>query len=223
MTSNRGRRNGRKAISLEVFGGPLVAALIAGMALALTPAYAQSPGSSLATSYAANANKPIDIEADTLEVDDKKKIAVFSGNVIATQGDFNLRAREIEVTYAESAKPAGAKTAEGPSAGGGLVPGGAGAEITRIDAKGKVLVTTKDSQTATSDWAVFEVKKQLVTIGGDVVLTQGTNTIKGSRLVIDLTTGLSRFETGPAEAQGEQPKERLRAIFTPKNRSEVAN
>ncbi len=187
-------------------------------AVFLPSAKAQTPGTGLATSYAANSGKPIDIEADALEVDDKKKIAVFNGNVSATQGDFNIRAKEIQVAYAAAKADAGAKTASNSP-----LPGGGGADITQIDAKGKVLVTTKDSQTATSDWAVFEVKKQLVTLGGDVVLTQGTNTIKGSRLVIDLTTGLSRFETGGDKAGVDGAKERLKAIFTPKAREEKPN
>ncbi len=196
------------------------------------PAWAQAPGSSLGTSYSANADKPIDIESDALEVDDKKKLATFKGNVSATQGDFNIRAKELQVTYTAAKKdPAAAPSTAAASAKKArptppsvtpatnpLVPGG-GADITQIDAKGKVLITTKDNQTTTSDWAVFEVKKQLVTIGGDVVLTQGTNTIKGTKLVIDLNTGLSRFDTAGDKAAGA-PTERLRAIFTPKSRPE---
>ncbi len=153
-----------------------------------------------------------------LEVDDKKKLATFKGNVSATQGNFNLRAKEIQVAYTSKDQ----KAASGKSAS--AVPGGGGnADITRIDAKGKVLVTTKEDQTATSDWAIFDVTKQIVTIGGNVVLTQGSNTIKGSRLVIDLTTGLSRFENDTAKSEGGKPRERLRAIFTPKSRPGKTN
>jgi lipopolysaccharide export system protein LptA len=186
-------------------------------ALAAPSLNAQTPGSGLATSYAANADKPIDIVADVLEVDDKQKLATFKGNVSATQGDFNLRAKEVQVTYtSKDRKAASAKNAS-------AVPGGGNADITRIDAKGKVLVTTKEDQTATSDWAIFDVTKQTVTIGGNVVLTQGPNTIKGSRLVIDLKTGLSRFENNTAKSEGGKPRERLRAIFTPKSRPGKTN
>ncbi len=176
-----------------------------------TPAAAQTPGSSLAANYAANSDQPIDIEADALEVDDRKKIATFTGNVSATQGNFNLRAREIQVSYTSRDNTAT------QSADAGAAGPGANSQITRIDAKGKVLVTTNDNQTATSDWARFEVLTQLVTIGGNVVLSQGPNTIKGDRLVIDLKTGLSRFENDGQTAEGETPKQRLRAIFTPKS------
>lgn len=196
----------------------MAAAGLAIAVLGIGSAGAQAPGSGLATSYAANSDKPIDIVADVLEVDDKKKIAIFRGNVSATQGDFNLRAKEIQVTY--TSKEQGANT---QTAAASPVPATGDADITQIDAKGKVLVKTKENQTATSDWAIFDVKKQLVTIGGDVVLSQGPNTIKGSRLVIDLKSGLSRFETGTANNDGEQPRERLRAIFTPKSRPGKTN
>jgi lipopolysaccharide export system protein LptA len=67
------------------------------------------------------------------------------------------------------------------------------------------------------------VPSQLVTIGGNVVLTQGFNTIKGDRLVIDLKTGLSRFENATETAGGEKPKQRLRAIFSPNGASTPKN
>jgi lipopolysaccharide export system protein LptA len=208
----------------------------AAFAFAACPASAQAPGSSLATSYSANADKPINIEADALEVDDKTKVATFKGNVSATQGDFNIRAKEIQVLYTSAPKkdpaapkkdPAEAASADAapapanaaPPAANAALPGGANADIQRIDAKGKVLVTTKDNQTTTSDWAIFEVKKQLVTIGGDVVVTQGTDTIKGSKLVIDLTTGLSRFETAANDKDvAPGASKRLQMLITPKAR-----
>jgi len=199
------------------------AALIGGIAIAFalaadlppTPAstaLAQTPGSGFATSYSENADKPIDIVADTLEVDDQKKVATFSGNVSATQGDFNLRARQIEVRYTPNGEE------NGESDNSSAVPGGGNTSISQIDAKGKVLITTKDDQTATSDWAVFDVPKQLVTIGGDVKLSQGENLIRGSRLIIDLKTGLSRFERPQSEDSGGKDRG-VRMIFTPKNRS----
>lgn len=208
---------------LRLAGRPSLAALsvLALLAYAAVPARAQTPvpGDGLAASYSANADKPVDIESDSLEVDDKKKIATFKGNVLATQGDFNLRAKEIQVTYTDSKKNGAKKdpTKTVSNAPTSPVPGGATGDIQQIDAKGKVLMNTKDGQTATSDWAVFEVKKQVVTIGGDVILTQGTSTIKGSKMVIDLATGLTRLETGDDKTVGI-PSGRIKAIFTPKDR-----
>jgi lipopolysaccharide export system protein LptA len=197
-------------------------ALVTALLGASLPASAQSNfdnplgGDNLAANYKANSGKPIDIEADALEVDDQKKIAVFTGNVSATQGDFNLRSREIQVRYAAKAK--GTTTASADGSAGGL-PGGSN-DITQIDAKGKVLVTNKNDMTATSEWAVFEVPKQQVTLGGDVVLSRGANVIKGDKMVIDLKTGRARVDTsGDQAAGGEKGKPpRVQMTFTPKDR-----
>jgi lipopolysaccharide export system protein LptA len=183
-------------------------------ALTSAPGFAQGPGNSLAAGYAANADKPINIEADSLEVNDQQKTATFLGNVTATQGDFSLKAKQIDVTYVARDQSSANSGAAGPAGD---------SQITEINAKGKVLVTTQDKQTATSDWARFDVPAQLVTIGGNVVLTQGLNTISGDRLVIDLKTGLSRFEDSTETANGEAPKQRLRAIFSPKAQSAPEN
>lgn len=186
-----------------------IATILVGAA-ALSPAIAQSPvanplGDGLAANYKANAGKPIDIEADSLQVDDQKKVAVFSGNVSATQGEFNLRAKEIEVRYAAKAKGATTASADGAAA----LPGGSN-DITQIDARGKVLVTNKNDMTATSEWAVFDVPKQVVTLGGDVVLSRGSDTITGEKLTVDLKSGLTNID----QTKGG----RVKAIFTPKSR-----
>jgi len=192
-----------------------LAAAVAMAAVWLWPAglCAQTPGN-FAAGYSANASKPVDIEADTLEVDDKKKTAVFRGNVSATQGDVNMKSREIYVTYAAGEKKT-ASAGDTPANSGS--PMGGNGQIKQIDAKGDVFLTMKPNkegekpQQAKSDWAIFDVKKQQITIGGDVVLSQGENVIRGSKLVIDLTTGLSRFENSGKTGGTE----RMRAIFTP--------
>jgi lipopolysaccharide export system protein LptA len=216
MTGNKSR-----PVSRSTGGRSFVVLAVTALAVSADPVWAQNqpPGGGLAASYSANANKPVDIESDSLEVDDKKKIATFKGNVLATQGDFNLRAKEIQVTYTDSKKNGTKKdaTKTASNAPASPLPGDGTGDIQQIDAKGKVLMNTKDGQTATSDWAVFEVKKQLITIGGDVVLTQGTSTIKGSKMVIDLTSGLTRLETGDDKTVGI-PTGRIKAIFTPKDR-----
>jgi len=130
-------------------------------------------------------NAPIDIEADRLDVDDNAKVAKFRGDVRAKQGEFAVRTSELHATYAGAA-------------GLTLKPGDSGktgkeqpATLTRIEARGKVVVTSKGGQKATGDWAVFDVKKNTVTLGGDVVLTRGKNVVRGTRLTIDMTTGKS--------------------------------
>lgn len=185
--------------------------LAAGAAALVAPAaQAQAIGSSF-QQYQAEVDAPINIEADVLEVEDKAKRATFRGNVVASQGGFSLKSRELVVHYsgspADGVTQASAKNKPKSGTGQKDVAG----SIKRIEAKGKVIVATKDDQTATSEWADFDVEKQLVTIGGNVVLSQGENVLRGDRLVIDLKSGKSRFEV-----QGESGKQRIRGLFIPK-------
>lgn len=168
-----------------------------------------------------SSNEPIDIESDVLVVQDKQKLATFKGNVKAVQGTTTLRAKELNVHYVGGDKltPGTKKEGQAASAQTDNAQGGSqqpeenkNAKITKIEAKGDVIITSEDDQTTTSDWALYDLPAQLVTVGGNVVLTQGKNVLKGDRLVIDLKTGESRFEnTGNAAAGG-----RIRALFMPK-------
>jgi len=157
--------------------------------------------------FSGNSNEPINIEADTLEVQDANKIAIFSGNVKAVQGTMTMRSKQLKVKYSD--EQAGAAGAAGEKKSGG-------SQITSIKAEGKVLIESGDDQTSTSDWAIFDVIKQTVTIGGNVVLSQGGNVIKGDQMVIDLKTKRSRFVN-----QGDPSKrQRVRGLFMPKKSGE---
>jgi len=149
--------------------------------------------------FSQNRDKPIQIESDSLEVRDKKKEATFSGNVKVVQGDTTMTSRTLVVFYDQDQAPAkGAKAKPMPAA----APGAGGtSSIRRLEAKGHVVVTQKD-QVVTGDSAVFETKTNLVTMTGNVVLTQGKNVLRGDRLLVDMTTGVSRVESDGGRVQG---------------------
>ena len=143
---------------------------------------------------------------------DASKIAIFSGNVKAVQGKMTMRSKRLKVKYAggDDAKTADPKTSAGEKKSVGEKKSG-GNQITSIRAEGKVLINTADDQTVTSDWALFDVVSQLVTIGGNVVLSQSGNVIKGDQLVIDLKTNRSRIVN-----RGDPSKrQRVRGLFMP--------
>jgi lipopolysaccharide export system protein LptA len=166
--------------------------------------------------FSQNRDQPIQIESATLEMRDKKKEATFSGNVKVVQGDTTMTSKVLVVFY-ESSPAAGApgapaapaapadanakaasKSAPMQSATPG--PGGA-SSIRRLEAKGNVVVTQKD-QVVTGETAVFDTKTNLVTMLGGVVLTQGKNVLRGDRLVVDMTSGVSRVESDSGRVQG---------------------
>jgi len=157
--------------------------------------------------FSQNRDQPIQIEAASLEMRDKKKEATFSGNVKVVQGDTTMTSKTLVVFYesssAAAAPPAAnskaaAKSAPIQSATPG--PGGA-SSIKRLEARGNVVVTQKD-QVVTGETAVFDTKTNLVTMIGGVILTQGKNVLRGDRLMVDMTTGVSRVESDSGRVQG---------------------
>ena len=49
--------------------------------------------------FSQNRDQPVHIEAATLEVRDKDKVATFSGNVHVVQGDTTMRCKSLVVFY----------------------------------------------------------------------------------------------------------------------------
>jgi lipopolysaccharide export system protein LptA len=160
--------------------------------------------------FSQNRDQPIQIEAASLEMRDKKKEATFAGNVKVVQGDTTMTSKTLVVFYESSqapgaAPPAGgnakaAKNAAPPMQSSTPGPGGA-SSIKRLEAHGNVVVTQKD-QVVTGDSAVFDTKTNLITMLGGVVLTQGKNVLRGDRLLVDMTTGVSRVESDTGKVQG---------------------
>jgi lipopolysaccharide export system protein LptA len=155
--------------------------------------------------FSQNRDQPVHIEAATLEVRDKDKIATFSGNVRVTQGDTGLRCKSLLVFYEQGGDDAADKSKNLQAATPG--PGGQ-QSIKRLEAHGGVVVTQKE-QTATGDLGVFDMKTNTVTLTGNVMMTQGQNVLRGEKLVVDLTSGVSKVESGRNGAG------RVQGLFTP--------
>src|SRR5690606_3642792 len=112
-------------------------------------------------------NAPYDVTSDRLDVDDNAKTALFTGHVVTVQGNFTIESAEMTAYYTGRA---GLGATDDKST--------ASASLTHIRAKKSVSVVSKDGQKATADWAEVDVRTNLATLGGAVVLTQGKNIVK---------------------------------------------
>jgi lipopolysaccharide export system protein LptA len=151
--------------------------------------------------FSQNRDEPVHIDAATLVVRDKEKIATFSGDVHVKQGDTDMRCKSLVVFYEQDdAKTAGAgKPMQQANAG----PGG-NQKIKKLEARGGVIVTQKE-QTATGELGIFDMPSNTVTLTGNVIMTQGKNVLRGDKLIVDLTSGVSRVESaknGHGRVQG---------------------
>ena len=203
----RGGRRIAAAVMVLVCGAAALMALVCGAA-----AEAAAQGSTVSgvpnamQGFSQNRDKPIQIDAGSLEVRDKDKAATFKDNVKVVQGDTTMRCKVMVVFY-EGGSPGAAGTpaapatpapaAKGNSTSGNLTsatPGPTGSSsIRRLEAKGGVIVTQKD-QTVTGEMGIFDMKTNTVTMTGGVILTRGDSVMKGDKLIVDMTTGVSRVE-----------------------------
>jgi lipopolysaccharide export system protein LptA len=193
-------RFGSAIAAVDVARAIVVAACAAALlATGPGPASAQSSATGVPNAlqgFSQNRDQPIQIEAASLEMRDKKKEATFSGNVKVVQGDTTMTSKSLVVFY-DSGPPAAAANAK-PVKGAPMqsaTPGpGGSSSIKRLEARGNVVVTQKD-QVVTGETAVFDTKTNLITMVGGVVLTQCKNVLRGDRLMVDMTTGVSRVES----------------------------
>lgn len=166
------------------------------------PKEAEEPGGFTAmSSFRTDPNAPIDVTAERLTLDEASSQAVFTGDVVVDQGGVRMKSAELTALYSGSAG-IGTLGGAGDAAPAASDPAKAAsvkveqpARLTRIQARGKVVLTSANGQKATGDWADLDTKANTATVGGDVVLSQGRNVVRGTRLVVDLASGESVITT----------------------------
>lgn len=148
--------------------------LLAGIAAlsAASFAVAQEPVSAL---RGHDADAPIDVTSDRIEVQDRSDRAIFAGNVQVRQDKLTLDTERLTVAY---------------SSGGGI-------QIRRLDASGGVVVRSP-SETARGNFGIYDLDRKLITLIGAVQLSRGGSQINGQRLTIDLNSGRAVVDGGPA-------------------------
>jgi len=141
----------------------------------------------------------IEIDSERFELKERNRQAVFSGTVRVIQGGLLLNSDTLTVFYQSSAED------RDPT-------------INRLAAQGKVRLTS-ETENVESDWTVYDVERRLLTFGGNVILKQGGNTLKGERLELNLITGITKLDGNASSDDG-----RVRGTFSvPDNDSDPSN
>lgn len=161
------------------------------------PGKREEKGSKTDRSFGFTASRaPIDITSDTVEGDQKTNTVTFKGNVIAKQEDTTLYANTLVITYDANTK-----------------------KLKEIIAVGNVKVVQLDRR-ATGQKATFDQDKNKVILDGEVVVREGTNVIRGDRIIYYVDEERSVVEGGkggrvstsitppPKEEEGEEKKPR---------------
>lgn len=142
-----------------------------------------------------DSDAPVDVAADRIEVQDRADRAIFTGNVVVTQGQLTLTAPRLTVAY---------------SSGGGV-------QLRRIDATGGVTVKSP-SETARGNVGIYDTQARIITLIGDVSLVQRDAKVNGGRLVIDLDSGRAVMDGGGPPGTSRQGG-RVTGRFTVPQRS----
>ena len=177
-------RRGRATASSRISVPSRLATALVIVCLSALPVHAQQ-----SLGLSPNSDEPIDIQSDSVELDQRAQTVTFVGQVIAVQGDSRLRSDRLRITYEDQQ--------------------GGGRAITDLYASGSVVITSGEDQTATGQWARYERGQEVMTMGDNVTLSQGDNVLEGSFLTMDLKTDQSRLK-GAGSGQG-----RVRGLFTP--------
>ena len=145
------------------------------LALFLIAGSAHAQGASVAFGgLKHDASQPVEITADELTVDQATGSAVFTGNVVAGQGEMRLSAGRVQVQYA---------TENGQATG----------RIDQLVATGNVTLVN-GAEAAEAEKAIYSVGGSQIVMTGNVILTQGINALSGEKLTVDLTSGSGRME-----------------------------
>ena len=113
---------------------------------------------------------PVNVEADSLAVNNGDGSAVFKGNVAVSQGEMKMSAAEVKVTY-----------------------GAEGKGISSLHATGGVTIANL-AEAAEAQEAVYTIDSGTIVMTGNVLLTQGGSTLSGQKLTIHLKDGTGVME-----------------------------
>ncbi len=120
-------------------------------------------------------DQPLRISSQVLEADNKNRVILFRGNVLAKQGDLTIQADAARVYYDKK---------------------GEGTEIREIVASGNVKIYEGD-RLATGNKAVLDNREQKIVLTEQPKVWQGKDMVSGEKITVFLNEDKSIVEGGP--------------------------
>lgn len=146
--------------------------------------------------------EPIEIVSDRMEAYNEKKMVIFSGNAVATQGDKEIKSDQLLLYYKkETGKKDKIAAKEMDGTG----------DLERIEARGNVTITQKE-MIATGDEAVYLQDSGQIIMTGNTTLRDGKNVIKGDRVIVFINE-----DRGVVESD---QRKRVKAVIYPQEKSD---
>jgi len=117
----------------------------------------------------ADPSQPVEVTADSLDVNQADGSAEFTGDVLVIQGPMRLTANRVFVIYDREAS-----------------------RIARLEATGDV-VLANGPDAAQSDRADYSIDTGVIVMTGNVLLTQGPSALSSNRMTVNLTSGTAQM------------------------------
>ena len=145
-------------------------------------------------------DQAVDLEADAADIDEKRGVSVYRGNVLYTQGSIRMSAATMTI-HAPGGDLSKVVLEGGPARYSWQPSKGA----SRVKAKGKTIE--------------YNIAKDQVVVLGDGEVVQGGDTFRSDRIVYDMNG--DRVKAGGAvkaggKKKGEKSRSRVKMTFQPK-------
>jgi lipopolysaccharide export system protein LptA len=144
----------------------------------------------------ADRDKPVNLEADTVTLDDIKKISVYQGNVVLSQGTLMLRADRVQVT----------QNADG---------------LDKVSAIGRPVAFRQKTDgrdeyiEGFADRIEYDSVTSQLELIGQARLRRGGDDLHGAQISYNANTGFYKVVGQP---NAQSPSGRVRAVIRPKPR-----
>lgn len=142
----------------------------------------------------ADRTKPVNLEADTVTLDDIKKISVYQGNVILSQGTLMLRADRVQVTQNASG-------------------------LDKVSATGRPVAFRQKVEgrdefiEGFANRIEFDSTNSQLELIGQAQLRRGSDELRGAQISYNATT---EFYKVIGQPDAKTPSGRVRAVIRPK-------
>jgi lipopolysaccharide export system protein LptA len=152
-----------------------------------------------------DSNKPIQLEADRVTVDDAKQIATFTGNVVLTQGSLIIRGDKMEVRQDRL----------------GFRQGTTWGNLAYFRQKRE---GTDDFIEGWAERIEYDSRADKVQMFNRAMLKRGDDEVRGNYISYDATTEFFQVTGGaPQSAGGTGSGGRVRAIMQPKSKDKPSS
>ena len=172
-------------------------AAIAGILFATSPAWAEK----------ADAEKPVNIEADRVSVDDVKKLQTFEGNVQLVKGTLIIRAERIVISQDDDGYQRGVAT-------------GSGSALARFRQKREGIDEYIEGE---AERIEHDAKSEKTEFFIRARVKSGQDEVRGQFISYDARNEQYVVTSGPDGTRAKPgSNERVRAVIQPKNKKEEA-